>query len=103
MSAVQLGLVLFVLPKFDAIFEAMFSDRELPAISAAVVQFRWALAALACLLPFTGWLIARFVPIPRLSAIGLAIILAVVIAQIPATVIALFAPFISLVNSLSPK
>ncbi|RYD39396.1 MAG: hypothetical protein EOP83_36840 [Verrucomicrobiaceae bacterium] len=103
MSAVQLYVMLYMTPKFGVIFADMFSEREVPPLGALVIRYQWALAAFACLLPISGWLIARYAPIPRMAAAGLAIILGVVIAQVPLTTFALLAPVIRLVNSLSPK
>lgn len=101
LSAIQLGVALYIIPKFEAILAAMLSERELPLISGVVIRSRWVIAMLACLLPAAAWLLVRSTAPPKLQATFLAIGLCWSLVQVPLTVVALFIPFIGIVRTVS--
>ena len=85
---VNLFVLVFLVPRFTAIFHDMIGNRPLPVFTAVVIHCRWMLST------FDGvcMLIAIFGVLQRLSPRYGYALLVFLFAQIPFTVFALFLP-----------
>ena len=98
LSVIQIGAALFIIPKFQVIFSDMLPDQELPMLSSLVIQGRWAIIALACLVPAVGWVLVRSSAPPRFTATVLAVGVCWSVVQIPLMASAMLLPITRIVR-----
>ena len=94
-SIPNLWVALFVIPRFAAIYRDMLPNKPLGSLTAAVLQSRWGLAALACLWPLAALLVSRRYAAAKVSGA----LLGLTVAQICFTTVALFLPLIVLIQA----
>lgn len=90
LSFAQLFMSAMVIPRFAEIFRDMLGNRPLPALTAAVIHFRWVLAGVAVV----ASLAAAFVVRRRASPRYLYAILALLLFQNAFVTLVLFLPLL---------
>ena len=85
-----LGAV-FIIPKYEALYQAMLSGKPLPTITAFVIRSRWMQIMISMSMPAIGLALCSLVPTKRI-VIALTTLAVVALIQVFVTAIALAQP-----------
>ncbi len=58
-SAMQIGMAVYVIPRFSAIYQDLLGGRPLPSITTMVLNGRWMLLSLGCFFPIAALFVVQ--------------------------------------------
>jgi type II secretory pathway component PulF len=97
-SLLQLCLAVVLIPRFSNIYQDLLDGKPLPLATAIVLNSRWLIASLACVLP----LVASILVQRRASLLYLVSVIALLLVLTAFTTIALFLPLVGKIQTVSP-
>jgi len=96
-SLIYIFGAIFIIPKFQYIFQDMLNGKPLPPLTALVIEYHWILASLSLVMMTLGVMLCIFVPAKN-AVIGFSVLVVAAFIQITITGVALILPLIPVVR-----